>query len=119
MKVWHKLSSRESQHLLKLKLIISKEVYDFEVTWNVKSSDCQRIHFLKSLVLGGTLLQLLETLGDVEREVDQDSVRLGLDLVGAEEDVGLEVVERLVNDVRLLRDRKTRGRATCRSLDRK
>ena len=38
---------------------------------------------------------------DVESQVDENAVGLGLDLVGAEEDVGLEVGEGLVDHVGL------------------
>ena len=64
------------------------------------------------LALGGALLQLLQTLRDVEGEVDEDPVRLALDLVGAEEYVGLEVVKRLVDDVRLVGGGQAGGRPT-------
>ena len=36
---------------------------------------------------------------DVEGDVDEDPVCVGLDLVGPEEDVGLEVVQRFVDHV--------------------
>ena len=83
-------------------------------TWisrDVKSGNGQAVHLLQSLSLAWTLLQLLQALCDVKGQVDENSVRLGLDLVRAEEDVCLEVVKRFVNYVRLFWCRQTRCRA--------
>ena len=71
------------------------------ISRDVKSGNGQAVHLLQPLGLAGTLLQLLQALCDVKGQVDENSVRLGLDLVCAEEDVGLEVVKRFVNYVRL------------------
>ena len=43
---------------------------------------------------------------NIERDVDEDPVGVGLDLVRAEEHVGLEVVQRLVYHVHLCKDIK-------------
>ena len=71
------------------------------LTWYVEPGDGEAVHVLQPLRLARAFLQLLEALGDVEGEVDEHPVGLGLDLVGAEEDVGLEVVKRFINYVRL------------------
>lgn len=68
---------------------------------DVKLGDGQRVHLLQALVLVRAALQPLQALGDVQRNVDQHPVHLGLDLVRAEEHVRLEVVQRLVDNVLL------------------
>ena len=47
-------------------------------------------------------VQFLEALYDVEREIDENSISLSLDLVIAEEDVRFEVRQSLVNNVHVL-----------------
>ena len=68
---------------------------------DVEPGDGQRVHLLLRLRLGRALLQLLEAVLDVEGQVDEDPVGVGPDLVGPEEDVGLEVGEGLVDHVRV------------------
>ena len=77
------------------------------VSWDVESGNGQAVHLLQALSLAGTLLQLLEALCDVKGQVDEHPVRLRLDLVCAEEDVGLEIVKCFINDIRLLCYRQT------------
>ena len=45
-------------------------------------------------------MKFLQTLCNVERQVDEKAVRFTLDFVRAEEDVGLEEVQCLVENVR-------------------
>ena len=91
--------------------------YFYSFTRNVKSRDSQRVHLLQALALVGALLQLLQTLRDVESQVDQDSVGLGLYLVSSEENICFEVVKSLVNDISLVGGRKTGGWTSGGRLD--
>lgn len=71
------------------------------LAWNIEFADGQRVHLLLALVLVGAALQLLQTFGNVKRDVDEHSIDLRLHLVRSEEDVGFEVVNRLIDDVLL------------------
>lgn len=46
------------------------------LAWDVKLANGQRVHLLYALILVGTTLQLLETLGNVQSKVNEHSVDL-------------------------------------------
>lgn len=62
----------------------------------------QSVEILLTGNLVGALLQFAKALGDVEDQIDERTVGGAFDLEFAEENVGLEVVERLVDDVLLV-----------------
>lgn len=68
---------------------------------DVELANGQSVHLLHSLILVGTPLKLLKTFGNVKSNIDEDTVDLRLDLVRPEEDVGFEVVDRLIDDILL------------------
>jgi len=72
---------------------------ELSLAWNEEPADGQRLHLLHTLPLRLTLLKLLETLGDVQREVDESPISLTLDLVIPKEDVGLEKHQRFIDNV--------------------
>jgi len=51
---------------------------------------------------GGGQVSYVEAVGDVEEEVDEDTVTVSLELKVPEEDIGLEEGKSLVNDVHLV-----------------
>lgn len=71
------------------------------------------MHLFQTLILGMASVQFLEALYDVEREIDENSISLALDLVIAEEDVRFEVRQSLVNNVHVLLGQRPRW---CRPL---
>jgi hypothetical protein len=79
---------------------------------NVKLADRQRVHLLHPLVLVRASLELLQTLGNVESDVDENAINLRLHFVCSEEDVGFEVVNRLVDD----KPRRRREKLEMKSL---
>lgn len=66
---------------------------------NIKFADRKSVHLLIALILISTTLKFLETFGNVQCDIDQHTIDLRLHLVGSEEDVGFEVVNRFVDDV--------------------
>lgn len=78
-----------------LRLCIDRVQRKSGLARDVELADRQRVHLLHSLILIGTPLQLLETFGNVKRDVDEHPVDLRLNFVGSEENVGFEVVNRL------------------------
>lgn len=51
------------------------------VAGNVELGDGQRIHFLQSLALVVATLQFLQALGDVQRDVNQHTIHLRLEIM--------------------------------------
>ena len=47
-------------------------------------------------------LQSFKTFGDVESEINEDTIRVRLNLISLEKDVGLEVEKRLIDDVHVV-----------------
>jgi len=74
-----------------------------------ETSDRQRMHLFQTLVLGMTPVQFLQALDDVKREINEDAVGLAFDLVVAEENVGFEVHQSLVNDIHIVIAKSSRG----------
>lgn len=84
-----------------LRLCIDRVQRKSGLARDVELADRQRVHLLHSLILIGTPLQLLETFGNVKRDVDEHPVDLRLNFVGSEENVGFEVVNRLKDLLRV------------------
>jgi len=85
------------------------------LAWQREARYRERVHVLERLVLAGTLLQLDDTVGGVEGQIDEESVSGTLDFVVLEEDVSLEVAQRLIYNVFLIGS--ARGGALDRSPD--
>ena len=62
--------------------------------------------------LVGTPLELFEAILDVQSQIDENTIGVRFDLVGAEEDIGLEIGQRFINNVGLSAVLGKTGRGT-------